>query len=180
MQEQPTVGLCGCGCGQRTTVAVWSNTAAGRVKGQPARFVNGHYGQWSKLRYVERFWSKVEKTDGCWRWQGTIDPSTGYGRIRILGRDVYAHRLAYEQVIGPIPEGLVIDHLCRVRSCVNPEHLEPVTRGENVRRGTRLITHCPQGHPYDEKNTLLYKGKRQCRACKRERDRVRREKTVVS
>lgn len=82
----------------------------------------------------ERFWSKVEKTDSCWLWRGAA-AGGGYGHLLVDGRFVQAHRYAYETLIGPIPEGLELDHLCRVRRCVRPEHLEPVTRGENIRRG---------------------------------------------
>ena len=105
-----------------------------------------------------------------------------------------AHRFAYEMLVGPIPEGLDLDHLCRVRHCVNPNHLEPVTRSENLRRGirprlpqndrigdkNRAKTHCPKGHPYDEANTLMHYWKREnsmrrlCRTCHRQGTRVRR------
>jgi len=96
-----------------------------------------------------------------------------------------AHRLSYETEIGPIPEGLELDHLCRVRSCVNPLHLEPVTHQENVRRGEganfwRNKTHCPQGHEYTEENTGISNRNnekcRYCRECKREKNRQRRQK----
>ena len=117
-----------------------------------------------------RFWAKVEFTDTCWLWRGATIPR-GYGRFFSEKRClVLAHRWAYEFCVGPIPDGLQIDHLCRVRLCVRPDHLEPVTRIENLRRGWRLITSCPQGHPYDEENTRHYKGSRFCRAC----DRLRR------
>jgi hypothetical protein len=125
----------------------------------------------------ERFWPKVDKTDECWIWRGGLT-SNGYGSLSAggsNGRKLLAHRVAYEFVIGPIPEGLDLDHLCRVRACVNPAHLEPVTRRENLIRGNTIIaaqvarTHCPQGHPYDEANTFLSHGgrKRQCRICTR-------------
>lgn len=78
----------------------------------------------------------VEDESGCWLWVGECNDN-GYGRFSVKGRKVYAHRSSYEIHVGPIPEGLHIDHLCRVRNCVNPEHLEPVTRSENVRRGIR-------------------------------------------
>jgi hypothetical protein len=103
----------------------------------------------------ERFWSKVRKTDDCWLW--TAGLNGGYGVYTIGGRPRPAHRLAYEELVGPVPDGLQLDHLCRVRRCVNPAHLEPVTSKENTRRGTavdviaerqRSKTHCPRGHPY--------------------------------
>lgn len=82
-----------------------------------------------------RLWSKVDKTGpgGCWLWIGTIN-GAGYGTFRLNGETIGAHRAVYEHVVGPIPAGLHIDHLCRVRNCVNPEHLEPVTPSENIRR----------------------------------------------
>lgn len=80
-----------------------------------------------------RFWAMVEKTEDCWHWKGAIsDP--GYGRISVGNRLRYAHRLSYELNVGPIPDGLSIDHLCRVRDCVRPDHLEAVTLAENTRR----------------------------------------------
>lgn len=124
---------------------------------------------------AERLWSYVTKSDGCWTWTGSIR-ADGYGVISINDRMVRAHRLTYETMVGPIPEGLTLDHLCRNRACVRPDHLEPVTRSENLRRGdirwrTRE-THCKNGHPFDEANTLLWRGYRLCRAC---RARTRRE-----
>lgn len=124
----------------------------------------------------ERFWSKVEKTtDGCWLWQGGMY-SNGYGQFALGGtprRTALAHRMAYEQCVGPIPQGKDLDHLCRVRHCVNPEHLEPVTRSENLLRspimgqGNRLETHCKQGHERSTENVYIVKGTRQCRVCRR-------------
>lgn len=82
----------------------------------------------------ERFWSKVAKTSTCWLWGGSVR-ANGYGVFSFQARTMLAHRYAYELLSGPIPTGLVIDHLCRVRNCVNPAHLEAVTQSENVRRG---------------------------------------------
>ncbi len=101
----------------------------------------------------------------------------GYVLITIgEGERQYAHRLAYTEEYGSIPEGLVIDHLCRNRACRNVEHLEAVTSRENVLRGPTTVaaintvkTHCPQGHAYDEANTRVYEGHRHCRACDRAR-----------
>lgn len=124
----------------------------------------------------ERFMAKVDLTLRCWLWTGTT--SRGYGYITVgkctdgSRRTTTAHRLAYEHFVEPIPDGLHVDHLCRVRNCVNPAHLEPVTCKENCQRGLkgRLLTHCPRGHPYDEVNTALRPdGRRGCRTCHRDR-----------
>jgi hypothetical protein len=92
---------------------------------------------------VERFWAKVDKTESCWVWLGTGTPK-GYGQFAPNRRHVYAHRYAYELTRGPIAEGMTIDHLCRNRGCVNPDHMEVVTRGENTRRADnrRTCSHC--------------------------------------
>lgn len=87
----------------------------------------------------------------------------------------YVHRAAYEVLVGPVPEGLELDHLCRVRHCYNPSHLEPVTRLENMRRTMKNgPDHCPQGHEYTPENSYVHaRGDRQCRACNRDRARRR-------
>lgn len=123
---------------------------------------------------VERFWSKVDRRgpSDCWVWAGGTF-WFGHGRFSLGRKTVMAHRFAYELLVGPIPEGLVLDHLCSNPPCVNPAHLEPVTSSENVRRGRgatamREKTHCPQGHPYDEQNTYRRpSGGRICRECSR-------------
>jgi hypothetical protein len=104
-------------------------------------------------RLPERFWSKVtpEPNSGCWIWIASLGTS-GYGQFSVENRPLKAYRVAYEALVGPVPDGLELDHLCRVRCCVNPAHLEPVTHAENMRRGDsfqRNKTHCPKGHPYD-------------------------------
>lgn len=111
--------------------------------------------------------------DGCWVWRGTTNEH-GYGEIG-MGGDVApvrrVHRVAYEHFKGPIPEGMTIDHLCRNPSCVNPDHLEPVTHAENIRRGWRARPHwqnntCKHGHPRTSENTYLNgRGHRECRDC---------------
>lgn len=83
---------------------------------------------------IKRFWKYVRKVDGCWLWIGAVTWD-GYGRLRLPDRTVRAHRWAYQRFIGTIPEGMELDHLCKTRCCVNPDHLEPVTRDENHARG---------------------------------------------
>ena len=111
---------------------------------------------------------------GCWMWSGPVD-RVGYGSIQRRGITMRAHRAVYEDLVGPVPAGLELDHLCRNKACVNPAHLEPVTHSENLRRHYATVTSCPQGHVYDEANTYRdTAGKRRCRACMRERQRRRR------
>jgi hypothetical protein len=128
--------------------------------------------------YADRFWSKVNK-DGpvhpvlgtaCWLWTAGLN-SCGYGNFHVGELAFGAHRIAYQLVIGEIPDGKQLDHLCRIRTCVNPTHVEPVTTQENTRRGESgrnmaRKTHCPQGHPYEGDNLILYRGFRICRACR--------------
>lgn len=120
---------------------------------------------------VAAFWNKVEKTATCWLWRGHIG-RLGYGVFSMYRKLAKAHRVSYEWAKGPIGEGLEIDHLCRVRHCVNPEHLEAVTHSTNMRRSLSppgfhaAKTHCLRGHPFDETNTYLgSKGERFCRKC---------------
>ena len=125
-----------------------------------------------------RRWVLDIPESGCWVWMGTTNPG-GYGLVGYNGKTKLSHRVAYELKFGPIPEGLDLDHLCRVRCCVNPDHLEPVSRSENLRRGETgdnlvksalSVTHCPSGHEYTPENTFLRKdrpGHRGCRACRR-------------
>ena len=111
---------------------------------------------------------------GCWLWISATDKD-GYGVIGVKGKQKRAHRLSYELYIGKIPDGLCIDHKCRVRCCVNPSHLEAVTNGENIRRGNtgkhsssfqRNKTHCVRGHEFTKENTFLRNDKyRICIAC---------------
>lgn len=128
----------------------------------------------------ERLRSRIEvQADGCWLWIRGIGDN-GYGRLWVPPRLRLAHRHVYELLAGPILPGLTLDHLCRVRRCVNPAHLEPCTMGENTLRSPIAVTavnarktECPRGHEYDADNTRLFRGKRYCRACKLMDDRGR-------
>lgn len=105
--------------------------------------------------------------NGCWIWTAQID-RYGYGQTSVKRKKTRAHRATYELYRGAIPAGLQIDHLCRVRACCNPDHLEAVTCKENIRRSSRIKPHCPQGHPYSGDNLILSKeGYRSCRVCAR-------------
>lgn len=117
----------------------------------------------------------IKKTDSCWLWQGALSYK-GYGAFEVKGVVYKAHRFVYEWYVGPIPDGLQLDHLCFVKHCVNPDHLEPVTNRENQIRYKRTITSCPQGHPYDDRNTRIYQGRRWCRECDRIRSKAKRDR----
>lgn len=115
-----------------------------------------------------------EPNTGCWLWLGAIGDK-GYGSFTVSGRSRGAHRVMYQLSVGPIPEGLVIDHLCRTRCCVNPQHMEPVMSRENSIRGIGWAgtnsrkTHCPKGH--DDLGSIGRKKGRECRECHRIRAR---------
>ena len=99
---------------------------------------------------VDRFFRKFTLSDGCWVWKDVPSKNGGYGYLKVAGSMVSAHRFSYEIHVGPVPDGLELDHTCRTRMCVNPAHLEPVTHLVNMQRGgVSLRKACPRGHPYD-------------------------------
>lgn len=136
----------------------------------------------------DRFFKYVEKTESCWNWTASL--RKGYGRFSIKGESVAAHRYSYELLVGKIPKGLHLDHLCRNRRCVNPAHLEPVTLQENLRRGegnasaTKVSAYnrrnkmtCRHGHLYDSMNTYHRPdGGRDCKQCRSNRSLKFKEK----
>ena len=135
-------------------------------------------------RLPTRFWDKIvpEPMSGCWLWKACIDRD-GYGEVRAtIGgcRFAKAHRLSFAVLVGPVPFGMVLDHKCRTRSCVNPDHLEAVTSRTNTLRGAGFAaenfskTHCHRGHEFSEANTMRRRGWRECRKCIRLLKNMRR------
>lgn len=140
---------------------------------------------------IERFRRRVAIDDpaGCWLWTGYLDYK-GYAPLSVDRHFVKAHRFSYELFVGPIPPGLTIDHLCRVRHCVNPAHLEPVTARINTLRGVgpaalnAAKTHCPEGHPLSGSNLVPIPGRsgrfrRGCRTCRSNRERRVRQRRAA-
>ena len=141
----------------------------------------GKTGDWRRslrcVPLVERIFCRVEIAGECWVWTGP-QTTSGYGKLNLDWKTRVTHRVVYEMLVGAVPIGLQLDHLCRNRLCVRPSHLEPVTGRENVIRGIsgeilrrrhHAITHCPQGHAYDEKNTYRWKTSRVCITCRNAR-----------
>lgn len=132
----------------------------------------------------ERVMARTTITESCWLWTGAT--AKGWGQIMDAGKCVPCHRVVYEHVNGPIPDGLQIDHLCRVRNCVNPMHLEAVTSRTNTLRGfgpsalNATKTHCHRGHPFTPENTRIKgPGWRMCRACQRVQNAASRKRRAA-
>lgn len=171
-KRRETLWLCNCACGGQARVPA-SNLRNGRTSSCGCLQLRGPA--------LKRLEIRTDRTGECWLWTGRLN-SYGYAEMKLDGRYQMAHRVAYQQIVGPIPEGLQLDHLCRVRHCVNPAHLEPVTNRENSLRGegpaarnARKRT-CHRGHPFDQDNTLVSGGSRRCRACARIASKAYRER----
>jgi hypothetical protein len=130
-------GFCWCGCGERTSLAVQTDTKRGYIKDEPMRYCAGHWPRGRQLKDPLTLYVVEDcgHETACWIWQGGSTP-LGYGRLSDRGRLSPAHRWFYENAGHKIPTGLLLDHLCRVPACVNPDHLEPVSVAENAQRGT--------------------------------------------
>jgi len=137
-----------------------------------------------KLPPEERFWAMVTKTDDCWLWTGGND-GRGYGRFEIRRRSYdgtipaitrMAHRYAYELLVGPIPDGCELDHVCEVRNCVRPDHVDPVTKQEHARRTRMRKTHCKRGHELAGDNVVIVNGARHCLSCRKIHNAKKTEK----
>ena len=150
-------GYCHCGCGERTTIAKANDPRDNVVKGQPVRFIRGHAARHPNFKrkptmpMEERFWQKVQKSEGCWLWQGTTDQN-GYGIFAMTARkNIGAHRLMWILIHGVVPENLFVLHRCPEKAnplCVNPDHLYAGTQYENVQDSLREGTHFGLTHPY--------------------------------
>ncbi len=163
-------GLCKCGCGEAVALAQRTSSREGLRKGEPNHYILGHSTRKSGVDYIEEARGYVTP---CWIWQRAVD-QRGYGHVHTRVKTTGAHRVVYEQHRGPIPDGLVLDHLCRVPACVNPDHLEPVDTRTNILRGSApnivlsRANKCKRGHEYTPENTYYRRnGTRTCRACER-------------
>lgn len=161
------------------------------TKGGARGWCKLHYYRWNRngdplatkraeldLTVDERFWNRLRETaDGCWEWAEYVDEK-GYGRFWDGSRTIRAHQYSYSALVGDVPAGLELDHLCRNRRCANPYHLDPVTHAVNMARSDNILlanaakSHCLRGHEFTPENTYAKNdGGRQCRACDRERTR---------
>ena len=177
MADSQCIKLCECGCGCPAPIATQTRRKFGYIKGQPARYLRGHYRRPPVT--LDDVLARCKRVGECLVWQGALGRD-GYAYGTLHGRKGLMHRLVWEHDNGPIPPGYTIDHVrargCRYVACCNVAHMEVVTPAENVARGTspssvnRAKTHCPQGHPLSGDNLSragLRLGRRSCRECRR-------------
>lgn len=170
LRKEILLGFCQCGCGVETGVYKLTDARIGAKKGESKKYLTGH-----SLR-VQDPWIICPVT-GCWLWQASVN-GDGYGSINYDGYTA-AHIMVYERFRGPVPDGLELDHQCRVRRCVNPDHLEPVTTRVNVLRGEGAsaqharATHCKKGHAYTARlnYSKMHGYHRRCWECDKENKR---------
>ena len=153
MQDDSNIptGFCQCGCGQKTKISPRNVARSGWVKGKPRRFLRGHnpLDSANAQHVAQSLSGNMEKgyivnpQTGCWEWTRCKD-SKGYGLVCVAGKMQRAHRYMYEQCNGPLEEGVQLDHLCRNHSCINPDHVEPVTNAVNTQRGLRAKLTWPE------------------------------------
>jgi hypothetical protein len=164
-------GYCQCGCGEKTAIATKTNRAQSQIAGQPNRFLPGH----RPKKHPDYLEEDRGYDTPCWIWQGGHDRN-GYSWVNRAEHRGCAHVMYYKRAHGPVPPGMELDHLCRVRNCVNPDHLEVLTRAENINRGysppavNKRKTHCKHGHEFTPENTYWLPsrpGQRHCRACQK-------------
>lgn len=181
MSKLVSVQLCECGCGLPTPLSDRTDATLGLRKGEPRRFRKGHR---ITTPWQDNFWKYVTRggPKDCWEWLGSkTDDGYGVFHVRRLTEawNKGAHRVAYELLVGPIGEGLTLDHTCVNTSCINPAHLEPVTQRENLLRGNTVNainaakTHCINGHAFTVENTYIRPddGTRMCKECGRDSQR---------
>lgn len=171
-------GHCHCGCGQTTSLAKADRPEYGHVKGRPVRFKVGHGGAKTLAEKLASHTGPPDK-NGCWPWTGWLGKGTPYGVLTHRQKARTAHRWAWINRHGSIPEGFQIHHTCENPACVNPDHLEAVSVSEHVER--HLSDRCRKGHKFTPENTYINsKGHRYCRACRRQHAADLRKRRGIS
>lgn len=167
--------LCECGCGQPAPIATETDSRRGQIKGAALRFIN-HHNVKLRINTIEHILMNLEPVteSGCLIWNGSIR-SDGYCQVKWKQKMRFIHLIIYEHFKGPIPDGLEVDHICRVRCCANESHLEAVTPSENSIRRDAVRANCKNGHPLKAlvRNGLNRNPARRCLICRKERDRQR-------
>lgn len=176
--ENIPLGLCQCGCGQKTNISPCTDRPRGYFKGVPYLYAKGHKSKQLRIPLQDRLWARVDKSGDCWLWMGsTIGNGSGYGSIQQPGggKSLLVHVVAWELLVGAVPAGKELHHTCSSRACVNPAHLTPLTRAEHHAVHVIMRTHCRRGHAFDRvQERADGRNYQYCSTCARERDRQRR------